>query len=125
MAVFSLSPIADTDQLQISRSSDYHYWKTRKTLGISTEADPDIWFYTVHMGWWDDVEDPFTGQWEQLNRCLLEKGRLERGKMSGFWEILTARLRCPVRDMTASERPDGWTAIYWQKRRMTARPWIM
>ncbi|MFR5732506.1 MAG: hypothetical protein ACLUD2_11760 [Clostridium sp.] len=32
MAVFSLSPIADTDQLQISRSSDYHYWKTRRRL---------------------------------------------------------------------------------------------
>lgn len=44
MAVFSLSPIADTDQFQISRSFDYHYWKTRRVLGIRTEADPDTWF---------------------------------------------------------------------------------
>ena len=80
MAVFSLSPIADTDQFQISRSSDYHYWKTRRVLGIRTEADPDTWFYTVHMGWWDDAEDPFAGQWEQLNQFLQEKGRLDSGK---------------------------------------------
>ena len=80
MAVFSLSPIADTDQFQISRSFDYHYWKTRRVLGIRTEADPDTWFYTVHMGWWDDAEDPFAGQWEQLNQFLQEKGRLDSGK---------------------------------------------
>ena len=80
MAVFSLSPIADTDQFQISRSFDYHYWKTRRVLGIRTEADADTWFYTVHMGWWDDAEDPFAGQWEQLNQFLQEKGRLDSGK---------------------------------------------
>lgn len=44
------------------------------------EADPDTWFYTVHMGWWDDAEDPFAGQWEQLNQFLQEKGRLDSGK---------------------------------------------
>lgn len=76
MALFSLKAIADTDQFQISRSSDYHYWKTRRVLGIRTKEDPDTWFYTVHMGWWEDEEDPFAGQWETLNRKLREQGRL-------------------------------------------------
>lgn len=82
MALFSFSPIQETDQFQISRSSDYHYWKTRKVLGIRTEADPNTWFYTVHMGWWEDEEDPFEEQWKQLNQILTKKERItEKGNV--------------------------------------------
>ena len=33
----------------------------------------DDWFYTVHMGWWNDSEEPFRHQWKTLNRMLFEK----------------------------------------------------
>lgn len=73
MALFSLTPVTDVDQFRISRSSDYHYWKTRHVLGVRTESDPDTWFYTVHMGWWEDEEDPFAEQLERLNGTLFKK----------------------------------------------------
>ncbi len=62
----------------ISQSEDYQYWKTRKVLGIQASGLEDLWFYTVHMGWWDDEEEPFLTQWETLNARLAEKGRMEK-----------------------------------------------
>ena len=93
--------------------SDYHYWKTRRALWhplrrqIRTPGfTPFIW------AWWDDAEDPFAGQWEQLNQLPAGKGQAgHAGKMSGFWEILTARRRCPARAMTASGKT-GWLDSY-------------
>lgn len=63
LALFSRTPILETRQFFISRGQDYKNWKTRKILGIRTEAG---WFYTVHMGWWDDEEEPFAQQWERV-----------------------------------------------------------
>lgn len=67
IALMSLSPIIQTDVILVSRMNNYHNWKTRKIIGISTEKYPNEWFYSVHLGWWDDIEDPFKGQWERTN----------------------------------------------------------
>lgn len=73
MAIISLgSRITETDSFFISQIRDYDNWKTRKVLGIRT-ADSNDWFYTVHMGWWDDDEEPFERQWRVLNERLSEK----------------------------------------------------
>lgn len=71
LALFSKAPIRETDVFFISKSQDYHNWKTRKTLGIRTEAG---WFYTVHMGWWKDEEEPFGEQWKVLSERLKKCG---------------------------------------------------
>lgn len=66
LAFISLTgSIACTETVCISRSDDYADWKTRKALGIRLEGCPD-WFCTVHMGWWDDVQEPFLPQWKAL-----------------------------------------------------------
>ena len=36
------------------------------------------WFYTVHMGWWEDEEEPFSDQWERLHEHLAEKFTKEK-----------------------------------------------
>ena len=69
MAIFSRSPITDIDHFFISTFEDYQYWKTRQVLGVKT-ADCKDWFYTVHMGWWNDEEDPFPNQWERFEKHL-------------------------------------------------------
>ena len=46
MAVFSRAPITQTENLLLSRSNDYSYWKTRRVLGICAG---DVWYYAVHM----------------------------------------------------------------------------
>lgn len=72
LALFSRTPVLDTDRFFISRSQDYENWKTREILGIRTqpEGHDPVWCYTVHMGWWDDKEEPFKIQWEQVEKGL-------------------------------------------------------
>lgn len=72
MAIFSKTPITDIDCFYISAFKDYDYWKTRQVLGVKI-ADSKDWFYTVHMGWWDDKEDPFPAQWERFTKHLSTK----------------------------------------------------
>ncbi|MCI8838570.1 MAG: endonuclease/exonuclease/phosphatase family protein [Hungatella sp.] len=75
LAVFSRRPVDETSQFFISRSHDFHNWKTRKMVGIRAEG---MWFYSVHMGWWGDEEEPFAGHWD---RALEEiKSRTQPGE---------------------------------------------
>lgn len=69
MALFSLTPILETRQFYISRSQCYSNWKTRKVVGIRTGIEPQ-WFFSIHMGWWDDREDPFIAQWDNFQEEL-------------------------------------------------------
>lgn len=70
LAVFSRRPIEETDGVLVSTCNDYNNWKRRKILGIRSG---DEWFYTVHMGWWNDEEEPFIKQWERLSSHLQER----------------------------------------------------
>lgn len=73
VAVLSRAPIEKTDTVPISRAEDYNNWKTRKLLGIRIG---DTWFYSVHLGWWDDSEDPFSDQWQKTNAHMQDKGQV-------------------------------------------------
>lgn len=64
--------IVETDSFFISSCRDYENWKTRKILGIKISGC-DSWFYTVHMGWWQDEEEPFLAQWKRLDTSLQQK----------------------------------------------------
>ena len=66
--------IIHTESFLLSRASDYDNWKTRKVLGVQVEGLTD-WFYTVHMGWWQDEEEPFMVQWKILNCFVHTKPR--------------------------------------------------
>lgn len=63
-AIFTRRPILEVSQFYLTRSRDYKNWKTRKTLAVRTEAG---WFFSLHMGWWKDEEEPFLRQWETLS----------------------------------------------------------
>lgn len=67
LAVFSRTPITEIKQFYISKSKTMSNWKTRKILGIKTNG---IWYHNVHMGWWDDLEEPFKEQWDMVNKEL-------------------------------------------------------
>lgn len=74
LAVFSRTPITEIRQFYISKSRTMSNWKTRKVLGIKTNG---IWFYNVHMGWWDDAEEPFEEQWNAVNRELTVSDKID------------------------------------------------
>lgn len=73
LALFSLNhPLITAEAFYISGCRDYRNWKTRKALGICIDGCTD-WFFTVHMGWWQDEEEPFAAQWERLDGALSSK----------------------------------------------------
>ena len=75
VAILSLGrPIRCVDQFPISKVRDYRNWRTRAVLGVQVEGHPD-WFYTVHMGWWEDEQEPFLAQWKVLNAFVTTKPR--------------------------------------------------
>lgn len=63
IAVMSRSNILEAAIIPVSKADDYNNWKTRKLLGIRTQALTDEWFFSVHYGWWNDSDDPFRNQW--------------------------------------------------------------
>ena len=73
VAILSLGrAIRCVDQFPISRIRDYENWRTRAVLGVQVEGLED-WFYTVHMGRWDDETERFLDQWKVLNCCIASK----------------------------------------------------
>lgn len=76
IGLLSKSPILEADVKLISAIDDYNNWKTRKIIGIRTESCPEEWFYSVHLGWWDDSEEPFQPQWKKLVAHVSNKGRV-------------------------------------------------
>ena len=69
MVLLSKKPIARAQQFLISKTDDYENWKTRRILGIQPVGSRD-WFFTVHMGWWNDEEEPFAAQWKCIKETL-------------------------------------------------------
>lgn len=66
--------IRHAEAFRISRCEEYANWKTRRILGVQLEGMDD-WFYTVHMGWWNDEQEPFRHQFKTLSRMISDKRR--------------------------------------------------
>lgn len=105
IALMSRSPILETKIVQTSAINDYNNWKTRKILGIRTEAAPEEWFFSVHYGWWDDPDEPFQGQWQRTKDALTDHSRM--WLMGDFNS--PAEVRGEGYDMI---RQDGWHDCY-------------
>ena len=115
MAVFSRAPITAAENLLLSRSDNYSYWKTRRALGVCAG---DVWYYAVHMGWWKDEEEPFAAQWEKLSRAagakptafLLGDFNSEADvRREGYDLILGSGWQDTYR--LAQQRDDGYTVV--------------
>ncbi|MEE0966884.1 MAG: endonuclease/exonuclease/phosphatase family protein [Bacilli bacterium] len=74
LAILSLHPIITTENILLTNTNDFSYWKKRNALGVELKIDDQpVWLYTVHMGWWDDDEEPFIDQWRRLNSHIQTK----------------------------------------------------
>lgn len=70
VAILSLGrEIRAVDSFPISKVNDFQNWRTRAVLGVQVEGLED-WFYTAHMGWWDDASEAFLDQWKVLSSRL-------------------------------------------------------
>ena len=108
LALLSLSRwISATDVCTVSRVCDYQNWRTRKALGIQIQNRFE-WFYTVHMGWWQDESEPFKYQWQALSRHLEPIRRLNRIWLMGDFNA-PAEVRSQGYDLIAAS---GWHDSY-------------
>lgn len=75
VGIMSRYPIKEVKEFYLTSSKSYTNWKVRKTIGIRVEIEGrDRWFFSVHFGWWNDVEESFK---EQLVRMEKELFKLE------------------------------------------------
>lgn len=72
LAFLCRAPIAEVETFALTEGYGYENWRRRAALGIRCEGS-DEWFFNLHMGWWDDTEEPFFSQWVRLLRHLLPK----------------------------------------------------
>lgn len=110
LALFSRYSIKEVRQLYLTRSRDYHNWKTRKALGITVETEAGIQhIYSLHMGWWKDAEEPFLPQWERLEEET--KGFRQKGDPVWLMGDFNAPAGIPGESWDKI-RSCGWTDTY-------------
>ncbi|UPO89921.1 endonuclease/exonuclease/phosphatase family protein [Niallia sp. Man26] len=76
LAILTKHPIIEKYSFFVTNSRDTNYWKTRKIVGakISYDNQP-ISFYSCHLGWWHDEEEPFINQVDSLLNCIPKEDR--------------------------------------------------
>ncbi|GAA0737453.1 endonuclease/exonuclease/phosphatase family protein [Clostridium oceanicum] len=71
IALLTKHPIKEKNTFYISNSSDIHFWKTRKIVKCTIPyKDKFISFYSCHLGWWNDKEEKFDFQVNNLIESL-------------------------------------------------------
>lgn len=67
LAIITKHEIKEDQSFFITKNRDQKHWKTRKIVGIKLlYQDKPISFYSCHLGWWHDQEEPYKFQVESL-----------------------------------------------------------
>ena len=67
LCIMTKLPINKKSSFYVSKSTDIKYWKTRKLIKTKLDYNGrDIVFYSCHLGWWKDDEEPFIYQADKL-----------------------------------------------------------
>ncbi|QFT91028.1 Maltose 6'-phosphate phosphatase [Bacillus sp. THAF10] len=67
LAILTRHPIKAVHSFFITKSNDTDFWKTRKIVGTTIEfSGQDLSFFSCHLGWWQDEEEPAKHQMDQL-----------------------------------------------------------
>lgn len=113
LALLSLrGRICRVESACVSRADDYANWKTRRALAVQLEGAGD-WFCTVHMGWWQDAQEPFLLQWRALNAFLARLPRSAPVWLMGDFNA-PAEMRGEGYDQILA---DGWHDTWVRARR--------
>lgn len=76
IGIMSRYPIKDVRKIMLTSGQERDRWKRRYALGIKTCKGE---FYSLHFGWWEDVDEPFYEQWSRL----MQSGIGERAWLMG------------------------------------------
>jgi len=73
IALLSLKKPEEVKHFYISDSEDYEDWHSRKVIGVKIEG---CWYYSMHMGWWQEETESFTHQWEKFLANISENDKI-------------------------------------------------
>lgn len=63
LCIMTKLPIKEKESFYVSKSTNDHFWKSRKLIKTKLEyKEKCITFYSCHLGWWNDDEEPFNHQ---------------------------------------------------------------
>lgn len=67
LAIMSRHKFLSSESFFITQGEDRSYWKTRKIVKSTIKIDEkEFDFYSCHLGWWNDEEEPFKYQADRL-----------------------------------------------------------
>ncbi|PEA54835.1 endonuclease [Bacillus pseudomycoides] len=67
LAILTKHSIKKSDAFFVSDSTNTTYWKTRKIVSVTVSYyNQPVTFYSCHLGWWNDEEEPFQKQVDRL-----------------------------------------------------------
>ncbi|GFR36314.1 endonuclease/exonuclease/phosphatase family protein [Thermobrachium celere] len=71
VALLTKHKVLNTNSLLITNSNNFSFWKTRKILKATLLINNnEIDFYSCHLGWWNDEEEPFKQQFDRLYNTI-------------------------------------------------------
>ncbi|MGL4911217.1 MAG: endonuclease/exonuclease/phosphatase family protein [Romboutsia sp.] len=71
LCIMTKLPIKESESFFISNSKNLNYWKTRKIIKIKVLYNNHyINFYSCHLGWFNDEEEPFINQFDNLKNHI-------------------------------------------------------
>jgi len=81
VAILSKTPFSKTQSRFISQSNSHQYWQSRNVVRIETSIKPfgKINVISAHTGWWDDKEEPFQ---HQFNNIALWRDQIKKENQS-------------------------------------------
>jgi maltose 6'-phosphate phosphatase len=73
LAILTKHNIEEKRSFFITQSEDTNNWKTRKIVGVKIRDNNElVSFYSCHLGWWGDEEEPFKKQVDTLSEFVQE-----------------------------------------------------
>lgn len=67
LVILTRHPVIEEHSFFVSKDTSKHSPKTRKIVGATIRyAGRPVTFYSIHTGWWLDMEEPFKHQADQL-----------------------------------------------------------
>ena len=127
LALMSRHKFLNNESFFITKGEDRNYWKTRKIVKSSIEIEGKVFdFYSCHLGWWNDEEEPFKYQADKLiekiddNIHSIIMGDFNNNafiKNEGYDYLLSKNLidlylqsgnECDEFSVTAEGKIDGW-----------------
>ncbi|MGL5313298.1 MAG: endonuclease/exonuclease/phosphatase family protein [Peptostreptococcaceae bacterium] len=67
LCIMTKLPIIEHNSFYVSNSNEMNFWKSRKVVKVKIKyKEKYIVFYSCHLGWWNDEDEPFKVQVRNL-----------------------------------------------------------